>query len=380
MSSARLLVTAVRVQGRSKSEVARDYRVSRRWVYELVIPPDVIVLAVRWHLRFALSYRDVEELLAERRHRGGPRDRWSPAAWMSPSTASTTIRASSRTLKEGRALRVETVTNSPDDLGVGRRLCHLDELQARARAANRRLLDTQAGRPGLRPCEPSLCAGRTAIFGRRGGIPNRGVALRRSPGHGPGRRLRVVLNAVVGFTHRSLRAQVAALLGTAYSAGQMSYDLTRLRRKGLIQRLPRSNTYVLTADGVRFALFYTKVHDRLLVPLLAANQPPAPAPLRNALEAIDRSVADYVRQAPGEPSNVMAYGLTADSPSAARGRPYTGTHRDDITVVTPPRPTAFQPKHSATTRLAQHPKKPHSEKRPKVLDRGPHQRRGCRPS
>jgi IS6 family transposase len=29
-------------------------------------PPDVIVLAVRWYLRFALSYRDIEELLAER--------------------------------------------------------------------------------------------------------------------------------------------------------------------------------------------------------------------------------------------------------------------------------------------------------------------------
>ena len=29
-------------------------------------PPDVIVLAVRWYLRFTLSYRDVEELLAER--------------------------------------------------------------------------------------------------------------------------------------------------------------------------------------------------------------------------------------------------------------------------------------------------------------------------
>jgi transposase-like protein len=29
-------------------------------------PPDVIVLAVRWHLRFGLSYRDIEELLAER--------------------------------------------------------------------------------------------------------------------------------------------------------------------------------------------------------------------------------------------------------------------------------------------------------------------------
>ncbi len=29
-------------------------------------PPDVIVLAVRWYLRFGVSYRDVEELLAER--------------------------------------------------------------------------------------------------------------------------------------------------------------------------------------------------------------------------------------------------------------------------------------------------------------------------
>jgi hypothetical protein len=29
-------------------------------------PPEVIVLAVRWYLRFGLSFRDVEELLADR--------------------------------------------------------------------------------------------------------------------------------------------------------------------------------------------------------------------------------------------------------------------------------------------------------------------------
>ena len=29
-------------------------------------PPDVVLLAVRWYLRYGLSYRDVEELLAER--------------------------------------------------------------------------------------------------------------------------------------------------------------------------------------------------------------------------------------------------------------------------------------------------------------------------
>ena len=29
-------------------------------------PPEIIVLAVRWYLRYGLSYRDVEELLGER--------------------------------------------------------------------------------------------------------------------------------------------------------------------------------------------------------------------------------------------------------------------------------------------------------------------------
>jgi hypothetical protein len=29
-------------------------------------PPDVILLAVRWYLRYGLSYQDLEELLAER--------------------------------------------------------------------------------------------------------------------------------------------------------------------------------------------------------------------------------------------------------------------------------------------------------------------------
>ena len=29
-------------------------------------PPEIIMLAVRWYLRYGLSYRDLEELLAER--------------------------------------------------------------------------------------------------------------------------------------------------------------------------------------------------------------------------------------------------------------------------------------------------------------------------
>jgi predicted MarR family transcription regulator len=77
----------------------------------------------------------------------------------------------------------------------------------------------------------------------------------------------------------------------------MTYDLRRLRLKGLIRRLEHSNTYVLTPEGMRWAVFYTKVHDRLLGPLLDADQPPAPLELMRALKVIDRSVDDYIDHA-----------------------------------------------------------------------------------
>jgi transposase-like protein len=44
----------------------RSAAVARSAFAGFCFPPDVIVLAVRWYLRFALSHRDVEELLAER--------------------------------------------------------------------------------------------------------------------------------------------------------------------------------------------------------------------------------------------------------------------------------------------------------------------------
>jgi hypothetical protein len=43
-------------------------------------------------------------------------------------------------LKHGRALRIETVINNPDDLDVARRLRHLPELLGKARQVNQRLL------------------------------------------------------------------------------------------------------------------------------------------------------------------------------------------------------------------------------------------------
>jgi len=106
-----------------------------------------------------------------------------------------------------------------------------------------------------------------------------------------------IVHTITGFTNRSLRAQVTMLLGVPYSASQMSYDLRRLRLKGLITRLPQTNTYVLTPEGQRLTIFYTKLQNRLLRPLTAANDPPAPLPLRQALRVIDHHVEDYIREA-----------------------------------------------------------------------------------
>ena len=77
----------------------------------------------------------------------------------------------------------------------------------------------------------------------------------------------------------------------------MTYDLRRLRLHGLIQRVPRTNTYVTTPAGLRVAVFYTKVHDRVLGPLLSPDRPPASQELRRAMATLDHVVASYVTAA-----------------------------------------------------------------------------------
>lgn len=198
-------------------------------------------------------------------------------------------------LKDGRALRVETVINSPTDLGCLRRVEHLDELQSKARDINNRLLDTERAGQGCVLASPAferVAQANLTTDGKRSpalrfGDP-RVMALLGA--------LCVSLNAL-GFTNRSLRAQVSHLLGVSYSVNQASYDLARLRANGLITRRPGTNTYDLTPDGQRVAIFYTKVCDRLLRPLIAADQPPAPPQLRQALAVIEDHVSAYTQAA-----------------------------------------------------------------------------------
>jgi len=62
--------------------------------------------------------------------------------------------------------------------------------------------------------------------------------------------LAVSLHAVTGITNKSLRALMTGLLGERnYGMNRASYDLTRLRRNGLIVRIEGRNRYRLTDDG-----------------------------------------------------------------------------------------------------------------------------------
>ena len=163
-------------------------------------------------------------------------------------------------------------------------------MQARARAVNRRLLDTERVGQGCVLASPAFERIAHPTLTREG---RRAPALR----FGDPRvqalagALATTLLAVTGITNKSLRALMTGLLAEPYSMTRASYDLTRLRRNGLLTRLPGRNLYRLTADGLAFAIFYSKVHNRVLRPLLAtADAPHAPPPLKAALRTLEQHV------------------------------------------------------------------------------------------
>jgi hypothetical protein len=199
-------------------------------------------------------------------------------------------------LKDGRAMRIETVINAPRDLGCNARLPNLAELQDKARGCNRRILDTERAGQGTvlaspafeRIAHPSVNPDGRRTPALRFGDP-RVMALAGT--------LCSTLLAATGITNKSLRALMTGLLRTPYSPGQMTYDLRRLRLAGLIHRIEHTNRYTVTPDGIAFAVFYTKVHNRLLRPLMAATQPKAPPELRQALHVINQHVDASITRA-----------------------------------------------------------------------------------
>ena len=174
--------------------------------------------------------------------------------------------------KEGRALRTETVINDTYDFDVGRRLRNLEDLKQIGFTANRRLLGVQRlnydrtiGADVLDELHRPVC-----IDGQRA------PALRFGD-----RRVQALLAAVLrfdllpqGFRNRELREAVASLCGLSlddYGTGRMTYDLRRLRLRRLIERIPGTRRYQLTAEGACVALAYHRTQARVLGPVLSAT-------------------------------------------------------------------------------------------------------------
>jgi hypothetical protein len=203
--------------------------------------------------------------------------------------------------KEGRALRTETTVNDTRDFGIGRLLTaeNWDALLRVGHDINERLLDAQlqacACAPDAAALErvvlPSTHDGQPAP-GLRFGDP-RVMALLAS--------LCAFSHLLDGLTNRSLRTMVAGLI-PGYTPRQMTYDLRRLRRKGFIRRLPGTQRYLVTADGRRLAVFFTKTYARIVCPSLAELDPQLPHPIahrtplgrpwRNFDHALGQRIAD----------------------------------------------------------------------------------------
>jgi hypothetical protein len=195
--------------------------------------------------------------------------------------------------KEGRALRTETTINNTRDFGIGRRLHNLPALQEVGFRANRRLLSVQQlGQD---------CWKQDDVF-EKVHRPQQIQGQRVSALRLGDPRVLALLNSLVlfrllpnGFSNRDLRELLAPLLGLApgeFSAGRMTYDLRRLRLRGLIERIPESHRYRVTDFGLGAAVFLTRAHARVLRPGLAvAHSPMDPPELQRALAQVDAAIA-----------------------------------------------------------------------------------------
>jgi hypothetical protein len=204
--------------------------------------------------------------------------------------------------KHGKALRTETTINDTRDFKIGKRLTNLPALREVGFSANRRLLGVQRLSHNPIHAEQAFTAVHDPIVTDTG---HRIAGLRLGD-----RRAHALLQALLvfrllphGFLHRDLRGLLAGLLGKApheLSAGQVSYDLRRLRAHGLITRIPGSHRYRITDTGGHHAMLLTHVHTRVLQPGLAQltdPDPPAPSPLRTAARNYQRALDQLTQEA-----------------------------------------------------------------------------------
>jgi hypothetical protein len=203
--------------------------------------------------------------------------------------------------KEGKALRTETTINNTRDFGIGKRLTNLPALREIGFSANRRLLCVQSlGHDPITGTDALAAITGTVTTATGARIPGLRFADRRT---------HALLSALLifrlhphGFTNKDLRTYTAELRGLdpgRVTAGQMTYDLRRLKTRNLITRIDGTHRYRVTDHGLDTAKFLTCVQDHVLRCGLAelATATPTPGRLRSAATAYRTAVENLTTAA-----------------------------------------------------------------------------------
>jgi hypothetical protein len=181
-------------------------------------------------------------------------------------------------------------------------LTNLPYLQKIGREINRRLLEVErvshnsglSGDSIQRVVQPTVTADGEKAPALKFGQP-RVMALFLA--------LTLFQHLIDGFHNRDLRALVIDLLGVTadeYTASQMTYDLRRLRLKGLIFRPPNTHRYFLTPHGWKIARLFSRLEARVFRPAVAmftGNDAVLPFPLRASLDRVDTQLDELIYQA-----------------------------------------------------------------------------------
>lgn len=168
-------------------------------------------------------------------------------------------------------LRTEPATNNVADYGVKKAVENLPQLRQRMVGITDHYLDVQQDiletfldRGQLRKlAEPTVLANGKRIPGLKLDHPRQLAVM-----HALVRFANIA--ACNQFSTRDLHEPATEALGVeldSYSLSSLRYDLSKLRAKGLIQKVPRTRRYQLTRQGYSICVVFLKLFERIYAPL-----------------------------------------------------------------------------------------------------------------